>query len=104
MRFNLTTLSCYPDEDTDLYYTHHSTLSYMLPELYFFYFSVKKLKRDAKSKKAKPDHLEDIPFRLREIMKSKERMKTGSLKPKKPKQGEKSFFRLFACIFVLFCL
>ncbi|XP_036946023.1 coiled-coil domain-containing protein 137 [Acanthopagrus latus] len=49
--------------------------------------SVKKLKRDAKSKKAKPDHLEDIPFRLREIMKSKERMKTGSLKPKKPKQA-----------------
>lgn len=69
-----------------------------------FNFSAKKLKQDAKSKKAKPDHLEDIPFRLREIMKSKERMKTGSLKPKKPKQGETNFFRLFACMLILFCL
>ncbi|KAI3359770.1 hypothetical protein L3Q82_014144, partial [Scortum barcoo] len=47
--------------------------------------SDKKLKRDGKAKKAKPDHLKDIPFRLREIMKSKERMKTGPLKAKKLK-------------------
>ncbi|XP_034750542.1 coiled-coil domain-containing protein 137 isoform X1 [Etheostoma cragini] len=39
--------------------------------------SDKKLKRDGKPKKTKPDHLEHIPFKLREIMKSKERMKTG---------------------------
>ncbi|KAM3598223.1 uncharacterized protein V6R79_015248 [Siganus canaliculatus] len=45
--------------------------------------SGRKLKRDEKSKKAKPDHLQDIPFRLREIMKSKERMKTGSKKLRK---------------------
>lgn len=45
-------------------------------------------KRDGKVKKAKPDHLKDIPFRLREIMKSKERMKTGPLKAKKIKEGE----------------
>lgn len=51
-------------------------------------FSDKKLKRDGKPKKAKPDHLKDIPFRLREIMKSKERMKTGTLKAKKLKEGE----------------
>ncbi|XP_051244349.1 coiled-coil domain-containing protein 137 [Dicentrarchus labrax] len=47
--------------------------------------SDKKLKRDGKPKRAKPDHLKDIPFRLREIMKSKERMKTGPFKAKKLK-------------------
>ncbi|XP_038557711.1 coiled-coil domain-containing protein 137 [Micropterus salmoides] len=47
----------------------------------------KKLKRDGKPKKTKPDHLQDIPFRLREIMKSKERMKTGPLKAKKIKES-----------------
>ncbi|KAK9535153.1 hypothetical protein VZT92_007554 [Zoarces viviparus] len=50
--------------------------------------SDKKLKqRDGKPKKAKPDHMEHIPFKLREIMKSKERMKTGSLKTKKLKEA-----------------
>ncbi|XP_019949675.1 coiled-coil domain-containing protein 137 [Paralichthys olivaceus] len=50
--------------------------------------SDKKLKRDGKLKKAKEeDHLEHIPFRLREIMKSKERMKSGPLKPKKLKDA-----------------
>lgn len=48
--------------------------------------SDKKLKRDGKQKKVKPDHLKDIPFKLREIMKSKERMKTGPLKAKKLKE------------------
>lgn len=52
-------------------------------------FSDKKLKRDDKAKKATPqDHLKHIPFRLREIMKSKERMKAGPLKSKKQKEGE----------------
>ncbi|XP_040918888.1 coiled-coil domain-containing protein 137 isoform X2 [Toxotes jaculatrix] len=51
--------------------------------------SVKKLKRDGKPKKAKQeDHLEHIPFRLREIMKSKDRMKMRSLKSKKLKEGK----------------
>ncbi|XP_023120134.1 coiled-coil domain-containing protein 137 [Amphiprion ocellaris] len=46
----------------------------------------RKLKGDGKPKKAKEeDHLEHIPFRLREIMKSKDRMKKGSLKSKKLK-------------------
>ncbi|XP_037333218.1 coiled-coil domain-containing protein 137 [Pungitius pungitius] len=50
--------------------------------------SDKRLKqRDGKPKKAKPDHMEHIPFKLREIMKSKERLKTGSVKPKKPKEA-----------------
>lgn len=49
--------------------------------------SDKKLKRDGKPKKAKRDHLEHIPFKLREIMKSKDRMKTGSLKAKKLKEA-----------------
>ncbi|XP_054464006.1 coiled-coil domain-containing protein 137 [Anoplopoma fimbria] len=50
--------------------------------------SDKKLKqRDGKPKKAKPDHLEHIPFRLREIMKNKEKMKTGSSKSKKLKEA-----------------
>lgn len=50
--------------------------------------SDKKLKqRDGKPKKAIPDHMEHIPFKLREIMKSKERMKTGSLKTKKLKEA-----------------
>nr|XP_020476592.1 coiled-coil domain-containing protein 137 isoform X1 [Monopterus albus] len=47
----------------------------------------KKLKRDGKPKKAQQeDHLQHIPFRLREIMKSKERMKTGSFKAKTLKE------------------
>ncbi|XP_018560071.1 coiled-coil domain-containing protein 137 [Lates calcarifer] len=50
--------------------------------------SDKKLKRDGKPKKAKQeDHLKHIPFRLREIMKSKERMKKGSLGAKKLKEA-----------------
>lgn len=48
--------------------------------------SDKKLKRDGKPKRAKPDHLEHIPFKLREILKSKERMKAGPLKAKKLKE------------------
>ncbi|KAM3864452.1 coiled-coil domain-containing protein 137-like [Diretmus argenteus] len=49
--------------------------------------SAKKLNGDRKPKKAKEkaDHLEHIPFRLREIMKSKDRMKMGSQKAKKNK-------------------
>ncbi|XP_070704039.1 coiled-coil domain-containing protein 137 isoform X2 [Pempheris klunzingeri] len=47
-----------------------------------------KRKRDAKASKSKEDHLEHIPFRLREIMKSKERMKTGPHKPKKLKEND----------------
>ncbi|XP_026179877.1 coiled-coil domain-containing protein 137 isoform X2 [Mastacembelus armatus] len=48
--------------------------------------SGKKLQQDGKAKKAKEvDHLKHIPFRLREIMKSKERMKTGAVKAKKVK-------------------
>ncbi|XP_056871672.1 coiled-coil domain-containing protein 137 [Takifugu flavidus] len=45
-----------------------------------------KLQRDVKPKRAEPDHLQHIPFRLREIMKSKDRMKRGLLKPKKPQK------------------
>lgn len=60
-------------------------------------FSDQKLKRDGKPKKAQPDHLQHIPFRLREIMKSKERIKTGPLKAKKLKGGEKSFFISLLC-------
>lgn len=48
--------------------------------------SDKKLKQNGKPKKVKPDHLKDIPFRLREIMKSKERMKKGPLRAKKLKE------------------
>lgn len=48
----------------------------------------KKPKRDGKPQKGEQDHLEHIPFRLREIMKNKERMKTGSLKAKKLKECE----------------
>ncbi|KAF7668248.1 hypothetical protein LDENG_00024490 [Lucifuga dentata] len=48
--------------------------------------SGEKHKRDGKSKKGKPeDHLEHIPFRLREIMKSKERLKRGPPRSKKLK-------------------
>uniref|UniRef100_A0A4W6G2A4 Coiled-coil domain containing 137 n=1 Tax=Lates calcarifer TaxID=8187 RepID=A0A4W6G2A4_LATCA len=51
------------------------------------HFSDKKLKRDGKPKKAKQeDHLKHIPFRLREIMKSKERMKKG--KPEDSQDGD----------------
>ncbi|XP_061740938.1 coiled-coil domain-containing protein 137 isoform X2 [Nerophis ophidion] len=43
--------------------------------------SAKKQKQDARPlKDNQEDHLEHIPFRLREIMKSKERMKTGARK------------------------
>uniref|UniRef100_A0A3Q1FSL8 Coiled-coil domain containing 137 n=1 Tax=Acanthochromis polyacanthus TaxID=80966 RepID=A0A3Q1FSL8_9TELE len=50
---------------------------------------VQKLKGDGKPKKAKEeDHLEHIPFRLREIMKSKHRMKKGSLNSKKLKDSQ----------------
>ncbi|XP_068193331.1 coiled-coil domain-containing protein 137 [Antennarius striatus] len=42
-------------------------------------------KNHKRNAKAKPDHLQDIPYRLREIMKSKERMTTGSAKAKKPR-------------------
>uniref|UniRef100_H3CWP3 Coiled-coil domain containing 137 n=1 Tax=Tetraodon nigroviridis TaxID=99883 RepID=H3CWP3_TETNG len=44
------------------------------------------LKGRGKPKKAEPDHLQHIPFKLREIMKSKDRMKKALLKPKKPKK------------------
>uniref|UniRef100_A0AAQ4RW94 Coiled-coil domain containing 137 n=1 Tax=Gasterosteus aculeatus aculeatus TaxID=481459 RepID=A0AAQ4RW94_GASAC len=51
--------------------------------------SDKRLKeRDGKPKKAQPDHMEHIPFKLREIMKSKDRMKSGSVKAKKVKEGK----------------
>lgn len=53
-------------------------------------FSDKKHKRDGQPNKPK-DHLEHIPFRLREIMKSKERMKAGPKKTKKLPKGEKGF-------------
>ncbi|XP_058509592.1 coiled-coil domain-containing protein 137 [Solea solea] len=50
--------------------------------------SDKTLKRDGKPKKAKEmDHLKHIPFRLREIIKSKDQMKTGSIKSKKLKEA-----------------
>ncbi|XP_029294257.1 coiled-coil domain-containing protein 137 [Cottoperca gobio] len=51
------------------------------------HLSDKKHQRDGKPKRAKPDHLEHIPFRLREIMKNKQRMKTGNLKVKKLKDS-----------------
>ncbi|KAG7460227.1 hypothetical protein MATL_G00219080 [Megalops atlanticus] len=47
--------------------------------------SKKKQKRDAKPRSQ--EHLDQIPFRLREIMKSKERMKIGASKLKKMKKG-----------------
>ncbi|XP_041858338.1 coiled-coil domain-containing protein 137 [Melanotaenia boesemani] len=48
----------------------------------------KKFKGDVKPKKPKQqDHLTHIPFRLREIMKSKDRMKSGSLRTKKLKKS-----------------
>ncbi|XP_053300402.1 coiled-coil domain-containing protein 137 [Pleuronectes platessa] len=50
--------------------------------------SDKKPKQDGKPQKPREkDHLEHIPFRLREIMKSKERMKSGPLKSKKLKDA-----------------
>lgn len=56
-------------------------------------FSNAKLQRDGKPKKVKEvDHIQHIPFKLREIMKAKDRMKTGSLKVKKPKKGIKKMF------------
>lgn len=57
--------------------------------------SDRKLKRDAKPKKAKVDHLEHIPFKLQEIMKSKEAMKTAAPKAKKAKGGEDDFTRVY---------
>ncbi|XP_039904889.1 LOW QUALITY PROTEIN: coiled-coil domain-containing protein 137 [Simochromis diagramma] len=52
-----------------------------------------KLQRDGKPKKAKEvDHIQHIPFKLREIMKAKDRMKTGSLKVKKPKKDKSEYF------------
>uniref|UniRef100_A0A3P9J7P2 Coiled-coil domain containing 137 n=1 Tax=Oryzias latipes TaxID=8090 RepID=A0A3P9J7P2_ORYLA len=50
-----------------------------------------KLKRDDKTKKpGEEDHLKHIPFRLREIMKSKERMKAKSRTSKKIKNATAS--------------
>lgn len=51
-----------------------------------------KLKRDGKPKTAKAEHLKHIPFRLREIMRSKEKMKTGASKPRKLQDGENDSF------------
>uniref|UniRef100_A0A3B5M2G3 Coiled-coil domain containing 137 n=1 Tax=Xiphophorus couchianus TaxID=32473 RepID=A0A3B5M2G3_9TELE len=49
----------------------------------------KKIKGDGKpTKTAQEDHLQHIPFRLREIMKSKDKMKNESLGSKKLKKGE----------------
>ncbi|XP_041672650.1 coiled-coil domain-containing protein 137 [Cheilinus undulatus] len=47
----------------------------------------KKLKRDGKCNKNKEDHLKHIPFRLREIMKSKDRIKNGPKRAKKLKDA-----------------
>lgn len=52
-------------------------------------FSKKTQKRDGKPKKSE-DHLQHIPFRLREIMKSKDKMKAGA---KKLRKGEQKFFQ-----------
>ncbi|XP_012726527.2 coiled-coil domain-containing protein 137 isoform X1 [Fundulus heteroclitus] len=50
--------------------------------------SKQKIKGDGKTKKAKQeDHLAHIPFKLREIMKSKDKMKTESLGSKKLKKA-----------------
>ncbi|XP_008414390.1 coiled-coil domain-containing protein 137 [Poecilia reticulata] len=50
--------------------------------------SKKKIKGDGKPKKtAQEDHLQHIPFRLREIMKSKDKMKNESLGGKKLKKA-----------------
>ncbi|KAM9393950.1 coiled-coil domain-containing protein 137 [Pholidichthys leucotaenia] len=55
--------------------------------------SNKKLKVDGKIKRPKEeDHLQHIPFKLREIMKAKELMKMGSVKVKKPKHGKSESF------------
>lgn len=65
----------------------------------FLHSSDKKLKRDGKPKKARQeDHLKHIPFRLREIMKSKERMKTGSFKAKKLKESEWQLLKTWICL------
>uniref|UniRef100_A0A8C6WLL1 Coiled-coil domain containing 137 n=1 Tax=Neogobius melanostomus TaxID=47308 RepID=A0A8C6WLL1_9GOBI len=49
----------------------------------------KRLSKNMKpgAKKSKEDHMEQIPFRLREIMKSREQMKMGSRKKRKSKKG-----------------
>lgn len=52
-------------------------------------FSKKTQRRDGKPKNEK-DHLEHIPFKLREIMKSKDKMKNGSLGSKKLRKGEQT--------------
>lgn len=57
-----------------------------------FLFSKKTQKRDGKPKKEQ-DHLEHIPFKLREIMKSKDKMKAGSLGSKKLRKGEQKSFQ-----------
>ncbi|CAL1588239.1 unnamed protein product [Knipowitschia caucasica] len=51
--------------------------------------ALKPLKKNMKqgASKAKEDHMQEIPFRLREIMRSKEQMKKGSRKKKKLKQA-----------------
>lgn len=55
--------------------------------------SDQKTKRDGKPKKTKEvDHLDHIPFKLREIMKSKDKIKNGTLVSKKHK-GEYEFKR-----------
>ncbi|KAJ4932702.1 hypothetical protein JOQ06_011117 [Pogonophryne albipinna] len=60
----------------------------MIPWTVTCYNSDNKLKRDGKPKKIKRDHIEHIPFKLREIMKNKQIMKTGKLKVKKPKESK----------------
>lgn len=85
------------DEDTHIHfllnYQKMIFTSHMLYGLQCVLFhSDKKLKRDGKAKKAQPDHLQHIPYRLREIMKSKEKMKSAASTAKKLKEGEKSFF------------
>lgn len=51
------------------------------------HLSDKKLNRHGKPKKASEDHLKHIPFKLREIMKSKQEMKMGNRKKKKLKEA-----------------
>ncbi|XP_028267818.1 coiled-coil domain-containing protein 137 [Parambassis ranga] len=47
----------------------------------------KKVKKERKTKKDKQgDHIEHIPFKLREIMKSKDRMKKGAFRAKQPQK------------------
>lgn len=48
-------------------------------------------KRQRGDKAKQVDHLQHIPFKLREIMKAKDRMKTGSLKAKKLKEDKPEY-------------